>query len=508
MAKYKSYNYSQTVMLPVSLEDQLADGTIEFAIHTLVEEIMDMKRFDSKFKNDETGCKAYNPKILLKIILLAYARGIIHSRKIERECKKNVTFMALSCGQEPDHSTIAAFVSSMKEEIKPLFREVLLVCERMKLLGGTEFSLDGCRLPSNASKRRSGTFSSLQEKKEKLERRVAYMLKEQVEADRRDEMDSSEETRKAKHIEKLKKEAAKIAEFLEKNEPKPGKQYKEVRSNVTDNESAMMTTTHGTIQGYNGQALVDAKHQVIVEGEAFGWGQDDYHLEPVVTGSQENMKAIGKGDDYLKDAILTADTGYHSSESIKKCEEEGIEAYIPDREYRKRHPGLEIKKSSVDRRRRKFRLEDFRYDEAADEYECPEGKKIKLHTRSQKSRWGTVYRSYRADARDCEVCTEREGCISKKGKRGKRKYLLIPIETERRNYSKEMAAKMDTDRGRELYPHRMKIVEPVFANIRTNKRLDRFTLRGKIKVNIQWLLYCMVHNIEKIVNFGPEFAIA
>jgi IS5 family transposase len=70
-----------------------------------------------------------------------------------------------------------------------------------------------------------------------------------------------------------------------------------------------------------------------------------------------------------------------------------------------------------------------------------------------------------------------------------------------------MAAKMDTERGRELYPHRMKIVEPVFANIRTQKRLDRFTLRGKIKVNIQWLLYCMVHNIEKIANCGPAFAV-
>ena len=161
MAKYKSYNYSQTVMLPISLDDQLTPGTIEFAIHALVEERMDVSRFDERYSNDETGCKAYDPKILLKIILLAYSRGIIHSRKIERECKRNVTFMALSCGQEPDHSTIAAFVSSMKEEIKPLFREVLLVCEEMKLLGGTEFSLDGCKLPSDASKRWSETFAKI-----------------------------------------------------------------------------------------------------------------------------------------------------------------------------------------------------------------------------------------------------------------------------------------------------------------------------------------------------------
>ena len=507
MAKYKSYNYSQTVMLPVSLEDQLTHGTIEFAIHTLVEEILNMKRFDAKFKNDETGCKAYNPKILLKIILLAYARGIIHSRKIERECKRNVTFLALSCGQEPDHSTIAAFVSSMKDEIKPLFRDVLLACEGMKLLGGTEFSLDGCKLPSNASKRFSGTFATLKEKKEKIERRVGYMLSEQVEADKREGTDRSEETKRAKHIEQLKKQAAKVAAFLQKNEPKPGKQFKEVRSNVTDNESATMTTSHGTLQGYNGQALIDAKHQVIVEGEAFGSGQDQYHLEPAVSGAQENMKAIGKGEDYFKDTILTADTAYHSGRNIKRCEEEGIDAYIPDKNYRKRHPGLAVKKSSVESRRRKFMPEDFRYDENTGEYECPAGKKLKLRTRSQKSRWGTVYWAYQADARDCEVCTEREGCISKKGKRGKRKYLLIPVKSERRNYSKEMAAKMDTERGRKLYSHRIAIAEPVFANIRTQKRLDRFTLRGKVKVNIQWLLYCMVHNIEKIANFGAAFEV-
>jgi hypothetical protein len=70
-----------------------------------------------------------------------------------------------------------------------------------------------------------------------------------------------------------------------------------------------------------------------------------------------------------------------------------------------------------------------------------------------------------------------------------------------------MAAKMDTERAREIYPHPIKIAEPVFANIRTQKRLDRFTLRGKVKVNIQWLLYCMVHNIEKIANFGAAYAV-
>ena len=176
MAKYKSYNYSQTEMIPISLENQLMANTIEFAIHTLVENEMNMSRFDERYKNDETGCKAYNPKVLLKIVLLAYARGIFTSRKIEQACKENVVFMALSCGQRPDHSTIAPFVSSLKEEIKPLFRDVLLVCDKMNLLGGTEFAVDGLKLPSNASKKWSGTIGNLKGKQLKLEEKVRQLL--------------------------------------------------------------------------------------------------------------------------------------------------------------------------------------------------------------------------------------------------------------------------------------------------------------------------------------------
>ncbi|NIS80098.1 MAG: transposase, partial [Anaerolineales bacterium] len=148
MAKYKQYSYKQMVMLSVSLEDQIVPGTLEFAIHTLVEERMDVSRFDENYQNDETGRLAYDPKVLLKVVLFGYSRGLNSSRKIERACCENVTFMALACGQRPDHSTIAAFVSSMQDEIVPLFRDVLLVCEEMGLLGGTFFALDGLRLPS------------------------------------------------------------------------------------------------------------------------------------------------------------------------------------------------------------------------------------------------------------------------------------------------------------------------------------------------------------------------
>ena len=124
-------------------------GTLEFAIHALVEKRSDMSIFEGKYRNDETGRAAYDPKILWKVVLLAYSRGLVSSRKIEPACRENVVFLALGCGQQPDHSAIAAFVSSLQDETLPLFRDVLLVCEEVNLLGGTRFALDGCKLPSN-----------------------------------------------------------------------------------------------------------------------------------------------------------------------------------------------------------------------------------------------------------------------------------------------------------------------------------------------------------------------
>ena len=139
MAKYKRYDYKQRLMIPVSLEEQLVPGTLEFAIHTLVERHVDMSVFDDNYQNDQTGRRAYDPKILLKVVLLGYSRGLTSSRQLERACRENVLFMAMSCNQRPDHSTIAPFVSSMKDQIKPLFRDILLVCDQEGLLGGEFF---------------------------------------------------------------------------------------------------------------------------------------------------------------------------------------------------------------------------------------------------------------------------------------------------------------------------------------------------------------------------------
>ena len=150
--------------------------------------------------------------------MLGYARGLISSRQIERACYENVTFMALSGNQRPDHSTIATFVSSMKDQILPLFCDILLVCEQEHLLGGTFFALDGVKLPSNASKENSGTISELKKKKDKIQKKVKRLLKDQIDADKDDDSDFRPPSTRERQIDKLKKQAARIERWLKVND--------------------------------------------------------------------------------------------------------------------------------------------------------------------------------------------------------------------------------------------------------------------------------------------------
>jgi len=506
MPTYKPYNYHQTTLIPVDLEKQLPPGTIEFAIHYLVDHEMDLIGLDSRYKNDYEGRPAYDPRILLKVVLLSYARGLVGSRQIERACRENITFMALSCGQCPDHSTIATFVSRMQEGIITIFRNILLVCEKEGLLGGTCFSLDGLKLPANASKGMGGTFAELNHKKEKLEEKIKNLIKKHQRSDGRDNKEEDRAKRnQERQIKRLKRRAEKIDKFLKESEPRYNHRGHEIKSNVTDNDSEKMFTSHGTIQGYNGQALVDDKFQVIVHAEAMGKGQDREHILPMIDGARENMKTIGYSEDYFKGKEFTADSNYHSTVNLQKCNVEGLDAYIPDVNFRKRDPRFKDQKryKPVKKKRDHFKLEDFSYDEESDSYTCPNGAKLTLRARQAKINT-KVYRRYGVAAGSCDACRYRKVCL--KTPPSKRKYLEIDLGRPPEDLIEQMMAKIDTEKGRERYDRRLGIVEPVFANIRTQKRLDRFTLRGKLKVNIQWQLYCIIHNIEKIVNYGVRFA--
>jgi len=504
------------MMIPVSLEDQLVPGTLEYAIHHVVEERLDLSIFDDRYRNDETGRKAIAPKVLIKIVLFGYSRGMISSRSLERACCENITFMALACGEQPDHSTIAAFVSSLDDEIQPLFTKVLLICEEEGLLGGTHFSLDGLKLSSNAAKEWSGTFADLKKKQETLEMKVKDALREHREADKREKgRCATDRQRREKRIKRLKQKADRIEKFLSENEPKIGAGGKEIQSNVTDNESAKLATSHGVIQGYNANAIVDEKHQIVVHPSAFGKGEDSTHMEPMLDGAKERLEAIG-WEEPLKDMQISADTGYYSVQNLEACKEFKVDAYVPDPQFRKRDVRFKDAgrhRRSVDKRheryeskKRWFCVEDFKLDDRTGKLICPAGHGLYIRKRNFCTADGYKAIAYQAPKTACSDCKLRSKCLRNPKTVSRQVHVFYGQRPG--SITDEMKRKIDTPEGRRTYSKRLGIVEPVFGNIRACKRMDKFTLRGQTKVNIQWMLYCLVHNIEKILHFGSRFAMA
>ena len=135
MPRFKHYNYDQDAMVVINYQEQLQLGTFEHAVHYLIEHKLDLSVFHPKYRNEDTGRLAYDPAILLKIILFAYSKGITSSREMQWCCETNIIFKALSCDTVPHFTTLAKFVSSHSNEIEELFEQVLLVCHDQGLLG-------------------------------------------------------------------------------------------------------------------------------------------------------------------------------------------------------------------------------------------------------------------------------------------------------------------------------------------------------------------------------------
>lgn len=503
MARYKPYSYAQMKLIPVSYDHQILPGTFE---HTLSEVIdsMDMSIFESRYCNDETGAPAYDPRILLKVILYAYSKGIIFSRRIAQCCCENVVFMALSADSRPHFTTIADFVSTLHEEIISLFRHVLQICMELDLIDGSMFAIDGVKLPSNASKEWSGTKADLRKKREKLEAALRYMVEQHRKRDKDDTYNDDKPKKFSERLSRARTKIEKLDRWLRENDDKPGSRGRIVQSNVTDNESAKMKTSHGVVQGYNGISVVDAKHQVIVNAEAFGESQDAGLLKTAVEGTKDMLSKDDTNGKVLKGCVVTADTGFHSTENLAYLEKEKIDGYIPDCNFRKRDPRFataarhKIPRPLSPWGRRRFERADFKYMKRGDYFICPAGQRLE-HAKADLHLGTVTYRKYVCKQRHCTTCTKRTRCLTQRHHKIRSVFLRSDNGGE---YCDRMAAKIDTAKGRRIYSKRMSIVEPVFGNLRWAKGLSRFTLRTKRKVNIQWLLYCMVHNIEKICNFG------
>ena len=276
-----------------------------------------------------------------------------------------------------------------------------------------------------------------------------------------------------------------------------------------------MATSHGVVQGYNANAFVDEKHQVVVHVEAFGKGEDAFNMGPMLTGAKNKLQAFGKKEP-LKDKQISSDTGYYSVINLESCESHRVDAYVLDPRFRKRDVRFEDAdrhRRSVDKRHKRYKskkcyfsVADFNLDDGTGKLICPAGHGLYVKNRNfvTKDRYKAI--AYQAPKTACRDCRLRSKCLRNPKTAARQIHVLYGKRPGR--ITDEMKQKIDTPEGRRTYSKRLGIVEPVFTNIRICKRMNRFTLRGKTKVNIQLMLYCLVHNIEKIINYGKSYNMA
>jgi transposase len=520
MAKFIPYDYNQSSMVVINFNDQIQTGTFEHAVHHLLDNKLDLSRFECVYKNDDYGRPAYDPALLLKIILFAYSKGITSSREIEWCCRHNIIFMALSCQSIPHFTTIAEFISGHCEAVESLFEQVLLICDEQGLLGNELFAIDGCKMPSNAAKEWSGTHKELAAKRDKIKHLIQHhTMKHQQQDLREGETDEEAKLQSKRHkqaIETLNKAADKIDEFLNNNEARmgKGKRVTEVKSNITDNESAKMKTSKGTLQGYNGIASVDKKHQIIIAADAFGEGQEHHTLKPILKGIKQCYRKLGLSDDIFKAGIIvTADTGFANEDNMEYLHENNINAYIPDNQFRSRDPRFKDQKKKHPRESRAkkgstktFTAKEFTFDPDSMTCLCPNAEVLSSRGIIEDFS-GNQSARFEGRLTQCRACSLKHQCMknpkSADHRKGNgRQVSFLVSKSEAATHTDWMKERVDSDKGKRIYSHRMSVVEPVFGNLEFNKKLTRFSLRGLKKINAQWKLFCLIQNIEKLANYG------
>jgi transposase len=403
----------------------------------------------------------------IKILLYGYGIGIRSSRKIAEKNRSDIYFMYLSGNQKPDFRTISDFRLNKRKYIERCFNEVLSICKEMNLFSLGHVSIDGSKIKSNASKKKTKDREDILG----TESKVKEILDEAEETDKQEDeklgKDKSgyelpeELSSKEKLIKKIKEAKKKLEE---------NKKLK--RINLTDTDSRFMKKSDGGVdECYNSQLAVDSDKQIITAYEVTNIGNDNYLFPAVYEKIIENTKE--------KPLEVSADAGYYSGITYKYIENRDIEAYLPESRLEKES---KTKRSKFDRR-------NFIYDKYKNEYICPE--KERLVFKRQGSRNGIKFNIYQSTR--CPGCKYKLDCIS----RPTASCRTIQIY-ENDKFKKEMREKLLSREGKKKYNIRLKTVEPVFAQIKYVMGFNRFLLRGLDKVKVEFSLVCTAYNIKKI----------
>ena len=350
---FRPYSPDQAYLLPQAPREWLPEGHLAFFLEETVS-LLDLRPIFERHQGGR-GPQAYHPQMLLTLLLYGYCTGVYSSRKIAGGCETNLAFRVLSGGQLPDFRTLSDFRKDHLAAFHGLFLEVLRVCREAGLVRLGHLSLDGSKYQANASKHKAMSYGRIGEVEPQLEAEVKELLRRAAEVDeaedaqhgpgqRGDEL-PEELRRREGRLEKMREAKQRLEERArnraqERAEargagpeeviaagaraaPRPKEQ-----SNFTDPDSRIMKTSHGWVQGYNAQVMVEEASGVIMAQEVTAHSVDSPRLRPMLDRLEENLTRVGVPEEERRPTWFTADVGYCSENNLRMLAERQIDACV------------------------------------------------------------------------------------------------------------------------------------------------------------------------------------
>lgn len=349
--RFRDYDQCQQFLLPPSLDDWLAADDEARFISEVVDEVLDLSGIYASYQ-EFRGAPPYDPAMMLKVLLYAYSTGTTSSRKIERACQRDIAFRWLTGNQAPDYRSLARFRKRHLDAFPGLFTQLLMVCAQAGMVTLGRVALDGTKLDANASKHKAMSYDRMEAKIEALQGEVDRLVAAAEDTDACEDAEYGEGKRgdeipkelkdRNRRIAKLKaakadieadaaaRAAAKAREKAAKKHKSPSEQEQaadnagrqavpesKAQRNFTDPDSRIMKTNHGFDYAYNGQAIVDDTHQVIVATDLSVQATDVQQLIPMHETMTGQLAEAGITD---HPAVFLADAGYCSTTNLTTAE--------------------------------------------------------------------------------------------------------------------------------------------------------------------------------------------
>jgi transposase len=378
----------QVTLFPALLDDYVADDNPVRAVDVFVDGLDLDKLGFVGIEPLDRGRPSYHPGMMLKLYIYGYLNRVPSSRRLERECQRNIEMIWLTGQLAPDFKTIADFRRDNGTAIREVCREFVALCRKLDLLSAASVAIDGSKFKAINARDKNFTEAKMKRRLERIDESIARYLSQLETADRHgDAVPEAKVVRLKDKIEKLKEEIVRLnainAEMM-KSEDK--------QISLTDPDARSMATSGKDtgIVGYNVQIAVDTQHHLIVAHEVTNVGTDRHQLANMAGQARDEMAVE------TLDAI--ADRGYFSGKEILECENAGISVTLPK------------PMTSNSKAEGRFGKQDFRYVAEEDVYICPAGERLAYYCTTEDK--GLVLRRYATKA--CQNCAIKNACTTAK----------------------------------------------------------------------------------------------